>query len=382
VERHRLKRTICYLTGTRADFGLMRDTLEQIHGHDLLKLQIIVTGMHLDARFGLTKSDIEASGLPVTAVVPVWIDAGSCTGAAHAIATIIDGLADALARLRPDILVLLGDRGEMLAGAIASIHLNIPVVHIHGGERSGTVDEPVRHAITKLSHFHFVATEQSRQRVIQMGECADYAFVVGAPGVSGLATAPRQERATLVRETNLDENRPIALFVFHPVLVDAQSGGDEVRLILDVLAEFDVQIVALLPNGDTGRDDIASALDIASGQRSLRVFKHIERNRFISWMAAVDFMVGNSSAGIIEAASFGLPVVNVGTRQAFRERSGNVVDVPAEADSLRSAVKSVLENGRMAVTNVYAAEDTPQRIADLLTRLPLSRDVLRKINAY
>ncbi|MDB5942482.1 MAG: neuC, partial [Ramlibacter sp.] len=166
------KRTIAYLTGTRADFGLMASTLKRLHEHPAAQVSLLVSGMHLSAEYGMTVNEVEALGLPVAARIPVNVDHRSQEAMAQAVGQVVTGAAAALARMRPDLLLLLGDRGEMLAGAIAALHLSIPIAHLHGGERSGTVDEPMRHAITKLSHLHLVATQESRERVVRMGEAA------------------------------------------------------------------------------------------------------------------------------------------------------------------------------------------------------------------
>jgi len=192
-----MMRKICYITGTRADFGLMQSTLELIDKAPGLELSLIVTGMHLLEEYGLTIQDIEAAGFKIAATVAVGAhSSGAAMG--RNIGIMISGFIDALESARPDVVMLLGDRGEMLAGAIAAIHLNIPIVHIHGGERSGTVDEPVRHAISKLSHLHFTATADARERLIRMGENPADVYVTGAPGLDGLTDMARATRTELL----------------------------------------------------------------------------------------------------------------------------------------------------------------------------------------
>ncbi len=377
-----MSRKICYITGTRADFGLMQSTLQAIHRSDDLALSIIVTGTHLAEHYGSTLDDIVAAGLPVSAKVA--FDHGLPTGASMArnIGKMLVGFVGALSDIKPDLVLLLGDRGEMLAGALAAIHMNIHVAHIHGGERSGTIDEPVRHAISKLSHFHFTATNNARDRLIRMGELADNVFVTGAPGLDGLETLACVARNTLLTDMGLDVQAPIALMVYHPVLQEAASAGDSIHQILDVLHAQRVQVVALKPNSDADSDQIRSVLEARAHDPGIRVVTHFPRKRFISWMAAADLMIGNSSAGIIEAASFGTPVVNIGPRQNMRERNANVSDTSMNMTAIESAITRALAHGPYARHNIYGDGHASRRIVELLKSVSLDSSVLAKANAY
>ncbi len=376
-------RRVCYVSGTRADFGLMRCTLEAVHAAGDLRLSIVATGMHLDDRYGRTVRDIEAAGLPVAATIPMD-GAREPTGGAMArdIGRMLAGMVDAFERLRPDLVLLLGDRGEMLAGAIAALHLNIPIAHVHGGERSGTVDESVRHAISKLSHFHFVATQQSRERLVRMGEVPAQVFVTGAPGLDGIVQDANLSRAELLAAQGFDPSRPVAVFVFHPVVQEAAEGGTVATMLLDRLLQNGFQVLALRPNSDAGSAEVRAALDRQAGHADVRVVTHLGRNAFLSWLAAADVMVGNSSSGIIEAASFGLPVVNVGSRQNLRERNANVLDVEPRAEAVDAVLGRVLRQGRLPLQNVYGDGQAAQRIVALLRSVPLDASILAKANAY
>jgi GDP/UDP-N,N'-diacetylbacillosamine 2-epimerase (hydrolysing) len=376
-------RQVCYVSGTRADFGLMRRTLEAMNASGDLRLSIVATGMHLGSRYGETLREIEEAGLPVAATIPTAGPPEPTGGSmARDISCMLAGMVDAFERLRPDLVLLLGDRGEMLAGAIAALHLNIPIAHVHGGERSGTVDESVRHAITKLSHFHFVATDQSRERLLRMGEVPDHVFVTGAPGLDGIVQGAEIRRADLVASQRFDPSRPIALFVFHPVVQEAAGGGVIATMLLDRLLSAGLQVLALRPNSDAGSAEICAALDGHASHVDIRVVTHLARNEFLSWLATADVMVGNSSAGIIEAASFGLPVVNVGSRQNLRERNPNVFDADPRSEALDAALALVMRQGRMAERNVYGDGQTAPRIVSLLRTVPLDASILAKSNAY
>lgn len=377
-----MSRTVVYVTGTRADYGLMRRTLQAISARPDMTLSLVVTGMHLDPAFGLTVREIERDGFAIADRVS--IAAGDGGGSmARGIATMIAGFVDAFERAKPDIVLLLGDRGEMLAGAIAAAHLNIAVAHIHGGERSGTIDEPVRHAISKLAHLHLAATEESANRLVRMGEAETRVSIVGAPGLVGLASEPDRSRAELAAEVGFDLAKPTALMVYHPVHSEAGSAGDGTTAVLDALEAEQLQVVALMPNSDSGAAGIRAVLtDRAKGVSWLSLHTHLERRRFTAWMAEADVMVGNSSSGIIEAATFGTPVVNIGQRQQLRERNANVVDVPVAKAEIQAAVQAALANGRFAPANVYGDGGSDSRIADLLATVPLGQSLLAKCNAY
>lgn len=377
-----MSRKVCYITGTRADFGLMAHALSLIHRSRSLDLSVIVTGTHLSPQYGMTARDIEEAGLPISARVPVEVEPATGATMARNIGHMLIGMVDALESIRPDIVLLLGDRGEMLAGALAAVHLNIPVAHIHGGERSGTVDEPVRHAISKLAHHHFVATEESRQRLIRMGELAERIHLTGAPGLDGLVALAALDRAALCREAGLDQKRAMALLIYHPVLQEAAKVGDEMRLVLQALQRHQLQVIAVRPNSDAGSRKVSDVLDEYAGREDVRVVTHFPRDRFVSWMAAADLMIGNSSAGIIEAATFGTPVINIGSRQNLRERNANVRDVDAVPGALDAAIAGALAGGRFGGGNVYGDGNASERIVDLLAHVNLQPDVLKKTNAY
>jgi GDP/UDP-N,N'-diacetylbacillosamine 2-epimerase (hydrolysing) len=377
------RKKICYISGTRADYGLMVSTLKEIAAHPALSLTVLTTGMHLSPKYGLTVREIEADGFTLCGRVETPVDLQSGVAMARGIGMMLQAFVDILAAQAPDAVLLLGDRGEMLAGALAAIHLNIPVVHVHGGERSGTVDEPVRHAISKLSHWHCVATEQSRERLLRMGEAPQQVVVTGAPGLDGLTALAQRDRAALCEGVGFDAAGALALMVFHPVLQEASRAGAQAGAILDALLGARMQVLALMPNADAGGDTVRATLAAyAERHPEVRVLTHLPRPSFVSWMAAADVMVGNSSSGIIEAASFGTPVINVGLRQNLRERNANVSDVTAEPHALAQVVRDVLAHGRYAPANVYGDGYAGKRIVELLAALRVTPEILLKTNAY
>ena len=374
------RRKIVYLTGTRADFGLMRSSLLQIA--EVADLGIAVTGMHLDISFGDTIAEIRASNLRICGEIPVDVKTRSAASMAVAIGDCLGGVTMLLERERPDILLVLGDRGEMLAGALAALHLGIVCVHIHGGERSGTVDEPVRHAISKLSTYHFVATEESRDRLVRMGEPPGKMIVTGAPGLDGLMADASISSHDFHTVTGLEMEQAFVLAVFHPVVQQLESVYAQTASLLSALEKTGLPVLWSEPNSDAGSRGILDALNEIGLPTGSRRVKHLQRNFFCTAMRHCAVLVGNSSAGIIEAASFGTPVVNVGDRQRLRQRNANVVDVQAQTATIRLAIQMALRHGKWSCDNVYGDGFAGRRMREGLISLQLERSVLEKTNTY
>ena len=379
-------RKIIYLSGTRADFGLMQSTLQLlalgVDSVNRVDISVAVTGMHLEPAFGCTVDAIRAAGLRICGEVPVNVTSRTPQSMSASIGECLQGLSALLSREQPDILVILGDRGEMLAGAIAALHLGIVCVHIHGGERSGTVDEPVRHAISKLSSYHLVATEQSRERLSRMGESPDRIHVIGAPGLDGIVEAAGLSFNECRMALDLPTLPAFVLAVFHPVVQQAGDAYAQTACLLAALIKIGLPVVWLEPNSDAGSHEIHRALAEISMPAGSRRVKHLQRNLFCNAMKHCAVMVGNSSAGILEAASFGTPVINVGDRQRLRERSSNVCDVVGDTESIVWGLEQALLQGKSTCDNRYGDGLTGQRIANHLMILSLDRSVLEKFNTY
>jgi GDP/UDP-N,N'-diacetylbacillosamine 2-epimerase (hydrolysing) len=375
-------RRIIYLSGTRADFGLVKSTLQRIAATPGLSLQVAVTGMHLSEAHGSTVDEIRAAGLAVCAEIP--LDMATRTGRSMAlgVADCLRGMTELLAREQPTFLLLLGDRGEMLAGAIAALHLGVPCVHIHGGELSGTVDEPVRHAISKLASYHFVATNGSRDRLLRMGEDSSRVFMTGAPGLDGLAELGAMARADCTRALGLRGDGPFVLAMFHPVVQQAGEARAQTLALLRAVQRIALPVVWLEPNADAGSLEIIAALDEASLPPGSLRLAHLPRPLFAAAMRHCEVLAGNSSAGIIEAASFGTPVVNIGDRQRLRERNPNVADVPPEAQAIEACLRAALGHGRWPCDNRWGDGRAGERIAGLLATLPAGPELLEKVNCY
>lgn len=378
----KIPRRLIYLSGARADFAPIRSTLQRIALTPGLHLQIAVTGMHLSEAHGMTVNEIRSAGLPICAEIPLDMRTRTGQSMALGLADCLHGMTELLAREQPDFLLLLGDRGEMLAGAIASLHLGVPSVHIHGGERSGTIDEPLRHAISKLSTYHFVATPDSRDRLLRMGEDESRVFVTGAPGLDGLAELGAMSRADCTRALGLSGHARFVLAVFHPVVQQAGEARAQTRALLNALQRIGLPVVWLEPNADAGSLQIIAALDESSLPPGSVRLCHVPRPLFAAALRHCEVLAGNSSAGIIEAANFGTPVVNVGDRQRLRERNANVIDVPPEAEAIEDGLCAALSHGKWPCDNLWGDGRAGERIAGLLASLPAGPELLEKVNSY
>jgi UDP-hydrolysing UDP-N-acetyl-D-glucosamine 2-epimerase len=372
-----MKRRVVVITGTRADYGLLHPLLVALEAADELDVGLVVTGTHLDDRFGMTVDEIEADGHTILARVPLPLRKDTGVGVAHATGAAVSGVADALAAADPSIVVALGDRYETLAAAVAATLMRIPVAHLHGGEvTEGAVDDALRHAITKLSAVHFVATADAERRVLQMGEDPARVFNVGALGVDNALRTQLIPSVELGRQLGFDLASPSAVVTFHPVTLDENAGVAQVEELLAALDLIPALRVALTrPNADAGNSIILERLEswAAGAKGRARSFVSLGRVRYLSAVAAADVVVGNSSSGIIEAPSLGTPSVDVGDRQAGRARAATVLHAKPERDAIGAAIQRALapEMQRQAAlrVNPYGDGHAAERITDVLLRL-------------
>jgi GDP/UDP-N,N'-diacetylbacillosamine 2-epimerase (hydrolysing) len=333
-----MTRKIAVVTGNRAEYGIYFPVLTAIQKSSKLDLSLIVTGMHLSDKFGHTVDEIEKDGFNIDAKIPLGLSEDSVVSMARDVGVCILGLTDAFEIIKPDILLVLGDRGEMLAAAIVGIYMNIPVAHLHGGEVSGTVDESVRHAITKLSHIHFPATEESAERIRKLGEDDFRIHVVGAPALDTIMAGNFVSKEEIGKRFDIDINKPIVIVVQHPVTTELDYVERQIRETMDAVVEFGEQTVVIYPNADAGGRQIIEIIEQYRNYTFIRIFKNLRHVDYLSLMRSADLMVGNSSSGIIEAPSFGIPVVNIGTRQIGRQRGQNVIDVDYDKDAIIKAI--------------------------------------------
>ena len=379
-----MPRVIGVVTVARSDWGHLVPVLEALRAAPDVTLRLLVGGAHLSPRFGSTVAAIEAAGWPIAARVEMLEAGDAPRDMAVAAARGVAGFADVFAHERLELLVLLGDRLEMLAAATAALPFALPVAHIHGGEvTEGAIDEQARHAITKLAHLHFAAAEPYARRILQMGEEPWRVHCVGAPGLDRLAARATLPRAEIAARLGLALRRPTLLVTFHPVTLEHADTARQVDELVAALAGVDGDVVISYPGADTAHRAIVERWTaLASSRPGTRLAASLGEDVYASLLREADVMVGNSSSGIIEAGSFALPVVNVGTRQQGRLRGPNVVDVGHRRDEIAAGLARALapafRRGLAGMRNPYGDGAAAPRITEVLRKVELGPRLVRK----
>jgi UDP-hydrolysing UDP-N-acetyl-D-glucosamine 2-epimerase len=377
------KRTIAVITTSRADYSHLYWPLRELAAHPDVDLKLIVTGSHLSPEFGLSVQEIQKDGFAIAASLEALLSSDSDIGMAKSIGVGVLSLADLLGNMRPDILLLIADRYELLAPASVALALRIPMAHIEGGEISeGAIDDAVRNAVTKMSHLHFTSTEKARARVISMGEEAWRVCRAGAPSLDHLRRSQLFTRDELETRLNFNLAEPTMVVAYHPVTIAKDTVGEAGELFA-ALRERSEQILFCYPNADAGsRALIERTHDFLQGRNNGRIFINLGAVVYWSLLANVDLMVGNSSSGIMETASLALPTVNVGLRQHGRERPRNVLDATAEKQcilkKIEEARSDAFKSSLQGMTNPYGDGYAAERIVEILTSVPIDANLLRK----
>ena len=369
-------RKVCVVTGTRAEYGLLSRLMWLIRADHDLTLQIIATNMHLSPEFGLTYKEIEADGFTIDEKVPMPKLADTSNGIVKSMAVELSGIADAYEELRPDLIVILGDRYEMLVAATAALVYKIPIAHIHGGEiTEGAFDDAIRHAITKMSHLHFTSTEEYRKRVIQLGEQPDKVFHVGSLGVENIKKTSLMSKDDIEKSLGFNLKPQTVLATYHSVTLSDQIAIDELLTVLS--EEKNIRILFTMPNSDTGGAYISEKINefVAKNKERAIAFTSLGVKRYLSAMPHVAAVIGNSSSGIIEAPSFRIPTLNIGNRQKGRVICDSVVSCNNDSASIKKGLNKVLSR-QMAdiarnIQNPYEKENTAQSICDIIKNHPL-----------
>jgi UDP-hydrolysing UDP-N-acetyl-D-glucosamine 2-epimerase len=378
-----MKRTIAVVTSSRADYSHLYWPLHDLKQHPDVDLKLIVLGAHLSPQFGGTVAAIEKDGLSIAGQIECLLSSDTDVGMAKTLGVAVLGLADLLGNMRPDLLLLIADRYEMLAPAAVALTLRIPIAHIEGGEVSeGAIDDAVRNALTKMSHIHFTSTEGARARVIAMGEEPWRVHRAGAPSLDHLRRSQLLSRNQLEHDLSLDLQRPTAVVAYHPVTM-LRDTTEEADALFAALRQMDMQILFCFPNSDAGSYSLMERTrSFLSDYGDARMFVNLEAVTYWSLLREVTLLVGNSSSGIMEAASLALPVVNVGFRQKGRERAGNVVDAAPEENSIRARIEQAtspqFRERLTGLVNPYGDGRAAERIVQVLTTTPLSAELLVK----
>lgn len=379
-----MPRTVGVVTVARSDYGHLVPVLQEIQAAPDLELGVYVAGSHLATRFGRTVTAVETDGWPIAERIEMLLDSDTPGAIAASTGIGVAGFARAFARRRPDLLVVLGDRFEMLSAAVAALPFALPVAHLHGGELTeGAIDEQIRHAITKLSHLHFAAAEPYARRLVQMGEEPWRVHCCGAPGLDRLLRLARLSREALAERVGLPLRRPTLLVTFHPVTLEYADTAMHADELAAALSKVDGDVIATYPGADTAGQTIIERLEALTASRpGTRLVKSLGDEVYASLLREVDVMVGNSSSGIIEAPSFGLPVVNIGSRQRGRLRAANVIDVGYGRDEILDGIRRVIEpgfrHGLRGLANPYGDGKAAPRIVGVLREVELGPRLIQK----
>ncbi|MDP3999601.1 MAG: UDP-N-acetylglucosamine 2-epimerase [bacterium] len=386
MAKTRLKKTIAYITGTRADFGLMTPILKAIASSSELNLQVYATGIHLMPKFGNTFKEVKKL-FPLVKVIEAVFKTDDRNGMAMFTGEFLAKLVAVFDKDRPDFVLTLGDRPEMLCVATACLYLGIPTGQVHGGEKTSTVDEIARHAITKLSQVHFPATQESAERIRKMGEEEWRIHIVGAPALDVILNEKLPGRTELFRDLNLDPNQKIILVAQHPVSEEYGQAGKQMEETLAAVKSFGLPTVVIYPHADSGGRKIIEVIDREKHNPLFRIFPSLPYKQFLALEKECSVWVGNSSGAMIESSSFRVPVVNVGTRQNGRQRGNNVIDVGYDRKAIQLAIKKSLfsraySDKLASVKSPWGDGKTGPRVAKLLEGLEIDSRLLTKQVSY
>lgn len=380
-----MKRKICIVTGSRAEFGVLSGLMQCIKEDEDLVLQIIATNMHLSPEFDLTYKEIEAAGFVISKKVEMLLSSDTATGIAKSVGLAFIGFADAYEDIKPDIIIVLGDRYEILAAVSTALFFKIPVVHISGGDiTEGLIDEAIRHSITKMSHLHFTSTEEYRRRVIQLGEFPESVFNVGALGVENIRKMKFWNKKQLENDLKFQLAEINFLVTFHPVTLESNTAKKQFSELLDALSKFNyAKIIFTKSNSDTDGRIINSMIDeYVAFHSNCVAFSSLGQLRYLSIMSLTQVVIGNSSSGIIETPSFGIPTLNIGDRQKGRVQATSVFNVSPDAEEIYSAlIKLVNERSSqkiLATKNPYEKKGTSIEIIRILKEKLAGNIILKK----
>lgn len=383
-------RKIAVVTGTRAEYGILKPLLEKIVESRDLELNLIVTGMHLLKKYGLTINEIKKDGFKIETVVRMYNDdEEDITYHGKALANGLAGFTSALSKMTPNILVVLGDRLEPLAATLAAATLKIPIAHIHGGDKtdSGHIDECIRHSITRFANIHFTATKKSAERLIKMGEEPWRIFWVGALGLDSIINQESNPKKELLKKLEIHSNEKIIVCIFHPVHLEKEAAGKQMREILESIKELGIQTVIVYPNNDMGSYDIIKEIEKYRGLLFIKILPNLLHDDYVNLLKQGDVLIGNSSGGIIEAPSLKLPVVNIGSRNVGREHADNVIFVDVKKEEIKKAIKKALyDKGFKKKVELcrspYGYGKAREKIVKVLSEIEINKRLLQKKITY
>jgi UDP-hydrolysing UDP-N-acetyl-D-glucosamine 2-epimerase len=375
-------RKVCFVTGSRADFGLLVWPMRAIQQTAGLKLQLVATGMHLSPEFGYTISHIRDEGFAVDDTVESLLSSDSGVGVAKSVGIGVIGFADAFARLQPDIVVVLGDRFETFAAAQAAMFMRLPMAHLFGGDvTEGAVDESIRHSISKMSHLHFTSNRDSTRRLMQLGENPARIHTIGSSGIDAIKRLKLMDREAVGREVGMALGPRNMLVTFHPLTIEAGRSVNALDELFAALSILDPEwrLFFTLSNADAEGRAMNNRIEaFVANRRNAIAVASLGQLRYISLMNQADVVVGNSSSGLLEAPSLNIPTVDIGDRQKGRERAGSVFNTPPERNAIVAAISKAAIRGRQPTVSPYGDGESSQRFADVIAAVPDFRELLKK----
>ncbi len=372
------KRRILFVTERRADYSRLKPIMKAVQASEELELLLLITGAHLLKNFGETEKVVKEDGFEIDATLPIFAEDDPDDGASmvRAMGKALIGMADIIPKLKPDIVFCGFDLGAHLAAAITGTHLNIHVAHMQGGEVTGTIDEILRHACTKFAHLHFAATKQSVERIVKLGEDPSYVFLVGSPSLDTIKSIDYPSKEDISKKYDIDLAKKLAIFLQHPVTTEVEEVEQQIDKSIAAIKKtketHDLEVLAIYSNHDAGGRRIIESIKKAG----IHVLPHIVYEDFLRLLNVADVLVGNSSSGIHEAPSFGLPTVNIGTRQQRRERGVNVIDVPNDQEAIEKGIVKALTDEEFIASvkkgkNPYDRGNTAKQIVEILETIDL-----------
>jgi len=380
-----MNRKIMIITGSRGEYGYIRPIINTISDNDKLEYIIVATNMLLTPEFGYAINNFHHDNIEVKYKIDMSMSGYSNSSMTKSLGIFLQSLSDILKNDRPDIILLAGDRGEQLIGAIAGAHMNIPVAHIQAGELSGNIDGMSRHAITKFAHIHFASSVDAKNRLLSMGEQEFRVFNTGAPQLDEFSMYRYDSRDNLYRKFGLDCSSPFCLLVQHSVTEESEDSEKQMTTVLDALISLSMQIVLIYPNNDAGSIGILDAID-SINYHSIHIERNVDRESYANLMKHASFIIGNSSSALLEAPTFDLPAINVGRRQDGRLQAKNVINVEFNESDIKEAILEVSSKDfRRKITDIsnpYGDGKSSPRIVDILLNLEINSKLLNKQLTY
>lgn len=377
-----MKKKIAYISGSRADFNLEAPLLREIDQSKVLDLQLFVTGMHLMPKFGKTVNLVKEK-FPKSSIINIKFEKDSHEGMAIFAVKFAKEIVNEFKKNRPDLVLVHGDRIEMLCTTLVAFYMGLPIIHVQGGDKTSTVDDSARHAITKMSNLHFPATKKSAERIKMMGEESWRVNVVGTMGVDALLEVQTLSKTNLYKKLKLSTNSKFILVLYHPISEEMDLSGEHMQKIINACKRFNIPVVIIYPNSDPGSSQIIEVINKEKNNPLFRIFKNLDYSTFVSLEKYVDVWVGNSSAGVVESASFKTPVVNIGIRQNGREKGINVIDVGVDEEEIYLAIKKSLYDQKYLKSlekcvNPWGDGKATKRILRILENLAIDKKLLIK----